>query len=334
MGVKATAVRALSSTLYRAGITGPLIALAGYARRGPTFQVLTFHRVSDDEDPFLPALRTGVFEAQMAHIAQHYRVFTVEDLLERMRSSRVPRNALAITFDDGYRDNLTEAAPILARYGLPATIFLTTGCIGTGRIPWFDQLAIALKTTAQEALSLPTDRLLPLRTRDERLRALDVSLGHLKRVTDEERRDCLDRILDQLGGSAPGETKDLMLTWDEVHALRDMGFSLGAHTVSHPILSRTSADQAWDEIYGSKREIERQVGGPIRGFAYPNGGASDYTETVKHLVREAGFTWAVTTQHGLNGPRTPPLELRRGGPREDHLPTYAVRLAYYRLAEP
>jgi len=331
---RAAALRALSSALYHSGIVGPLTALAGRARRGPTFQVLTFHRVGDAGDPFLPAMPTRVFEAQMTHIARHYRVFTVEDLVERMRSGRVPRNALAITFDDGYRDNLTEAAPILARHGLPATVFLTTGCIGTGQIPWFDQLAIALKTTPREALRLSADRILPLGTEDERLRALDASLGHLKRVTDEERRDGLDRILDQLGGSAPGETKSLMLTWDEVQALRVQGFAVGAHTVSHPILSRTSADRAWEEIYGCKRDIERHLGGPVRGFAYPNGGARDYTETVKHLVREAGFAWAVTTQHGLNTPRTPPLELRRGGPREDHLPTYAVRLAYYRLAEP
>ncbi|MBI2527046.1 MAG: polysaccharide deacetylase family protein [Candidatus Rokubacteria bacterium] len=334
MTAKVAVLRALSSALYHGGIVGPLTALAGRARRGPTFQVLTFHRVGDAGDPFLPAMPTRVFGAQMAHIARHYRVLTVEDLVERMRSGRVPRNALAITFDDGYRDNLTEAAPILARHGLPATIFLTTGCIGTGQIPWFDQLAIALKTTPRDALRLAADRILPLGTREERLRALEATLGYLKRVTDEERRDGLDRILDQLGGSAPGETKSLMLSWDEVQTLQGLGFAVGAHTVSHPILSRTSADRAREEICGCKRDIERHLGGAIRGFAYPNGGARDYTETVKHLVREAGFAWAVTTQHGLNTPRTPPLELRRGGPREDHLPTYALRLAYYRLAEP
>ena len=93
MGVKATAVRALSSALYRAGITGPLAALTGYARRGPSFQVLTFHRVGDDEDPFLPALHTRVFEAQMAHIAQHYRVFRRGPAGAHALRSRAPQRA-------------------------------------------------------------------------------------------------------------------------------------------------------------------------------------------------------------------------------------------------
>ena len=83
-------------------------------------------------------------------------------------------------------------------------------------------------------------------------------------------------------------------------------------------------------IHGSKAAIEKVLGEPVRGFAYPNGRADDYTETVTKLVRDAGFTCAVTTRRGPNDTRTPVLELRRGGPAEYHLPTYALMLAYYR----
>ena len=103
------------------------------------FPILTFHRVNDDDDPFLPSMPTAVFAARMAHIARHYRVLAVEDLVERVRQGTAPRNALALTFDDGYRDNLSHAAPILAQHGLPATIFLATGYIGTPDVPWFDR---------------------------------------------------------------------------------------------------------------------------------------------------------------------------------------------------
>ena len=107
------------------------------------------------------------------------------------------------------------------------------------------------------------------------------------------------------------------------------GFSVGAHTVTHPILSRLAPARAWEEIQGSKAAIEKAVGETISAFAYPNGGAGDYNDTVMKLVRAAGFSCAVTTRRGLNDTDTPVLELRRGGPWEHHLPTYALKLAYY-----
>lgn len=332
MSARSTAFRALSSAVYHGGAIAPLVAAAGYAGRAPAFQVLTFHRVNDDHDPFLPALPTAVFEARVAHIARHYRALTVEDLVGRMGAGRVPRNAVAITFDDGYRDNLTHAAPILARHGVPATIFLATGHIGSAEPTWFDRLAVALKTTWRDRLVLDGEAPLPLTTRAERLRALDAGLARLKRAPDDERRRSLARILDWLGAPGLAAAKSSMLTWDDVHALRGLGFSVGAHTVTHPILSRLAPEAAWSEISGAKAAIERALGEPVRAFAYPNGGPDDYTETTTRLVREAGFTCAVTTRHGVNTADTPPLELRRGGPWEHHLPTFAVKLCYYRLA--
>jgi peptidoglycan/xylan/chitin deacetylase (PgdA/CDA1 family) len=120
-----------------------------------------------------------------------------------------------------------------------------------------------------------------------------------------------------------------MLSWDEVAALRGLGFAIGAHTVTHPIMSRLSSGQVRDEVYGSKAAIEKTLGAPVRAFAYPNGSAADYNEAVTRVVREAGFTCAVTTKRGLNDTDTPVLELKRGGPWEQHVPTYALKLAYY-----
>jgi peptidoglycan/xylan/chitin deacetylase (PgdA/CDA1 family) len=290
--------------------------------------ILTFHRVNDDDDPFMPSLPTAVFAGQMAHIARHYRVLTAEDLAARLQGGGVPRNALAITFDDGYRDNLTHAAPILKRLGLPATIFLVTGHVDTPRVLWFDRLAMAFKTATARRVAVGNGHLLSLGTVGERLAALDDALDHLKHVSDDERSASIERLVTALHPN-PERPKRLMLSWDEVDALRGLGFSIGAHTVTHPILSRLSADRAWDEIHGSKAAIEKALGEPVRAFAYPNGGADDYNETVTRLVRDAGFTCAVTTRRGLNDTDTPVLELRRGGPWEHHLPTFALKLAYY-----
>jgi peptidoglycan/xylan/chitin deacetylase (PgdA/CDA1 family) len=329
MNRRARAVRALATIVYRTGLLRPMVSVAARLRRGASVPILTFHRVNDDQDPFFAAMATSVFAARMEHIARHYTVLTVEDLVVRLREGHVPRKALALTFDDGYRDNLTHAVPILARFGLPATIFLTTGYIGTPDVLWFDRLALALKRCRQTRLQLPGMAALDLTSVPQRLQALQAALRHLKSLPDVERRQTLEAVVKELEGGRSEGPKRLMLSWDEVGVLRGLGFEVGAHTVSHPILSRLSREEAWQEIHGSRTTIERMLGIRPRVFAYPNGGAEDVTATTMSLVREAGFACAVTTRRGLNTPTTPVMELRRGGPWERHLPTFALKLAHY-----
>lgn len=329
MRVKSEATRLFSTLLYESGLLGPMSTAVGYVRRVKGFAVLAFHRINDDDDPFMPALPTSVFAARMEHIARHYTVLSVEELVDRVRRGRVPRKALALTFDDGYRDNLTHAAPILARYGLAATIFLTTGCIGTREILWFDRLALALKTTRQTHMRLADGSVLRLASTADRLEAVQAALGLLKGLPDAERRETLEQLLRDLDDGPRDDPKRLMLSWDEVEVLRGLGFSVGAHTVSHPILARLSPAEAWREINESMLAIERALGTRPRAFAYPNGGAEDVNGLTVRLVGEAGFSCAVTTRRGLNTSSTPLLELRRGGPWERHLPTYALKLARY-----
>jgi peptidoglycan/xylan/chitin deacetylase (PgdA/CDA1 family) len=317
--------------LYRAGLMGPLAGLTGYVAGGSLFQVLTYHRVNDERDPFFGAVPTDVFERQMAYLARHYRVLTVEELVERMRDHRLPRNAVAVTFDDGYRDTLTHAAPILARYGLPATIFLATGFIGTGEVPWVDRLALALRTTTAASVTPPGGGALRLTDTAARLRALEATLVALKRLAEADLRRTVDDLVERLGVPDAACLKGLMLTWDDVHALAGLGFSIGAHTVNHPILSRVAPERAWSEITGSRTMIASACGRTPTAFAYPNGRPEDYTETVTRMVREAGFTCAVTTRFGVNRRQTSPYELRRGGAWEHHLPTFALKMAVYHL---
>jgi len=326
-----TAVRTLiARTLYHSRLIVPLSLAAGYARRAPAFQILTYHRVNDHHDPFLEAVTTDVFERHMAFIARTYRVLSVDELVDRAGEGRLPRRALAITFDDGYRDTLTHAAPILARHGLPATVFLATGFIATAAVPWFDRVATALQLTTVPSLTAPWGEVVSLASQADRLRVCDAILRHFKRLPDDELPRSLDVLMDGLGLTDQKCFKNLMLTWDDVHALAGLGFSIGAHTVYHPVLSRVSRERAWTEITGSRRMIESAYGRPPRAFAYPNGGPDDYTDTVRDLVREAGFRCAVTTRFGVNTRHTSPWELRRGGPWETDVSTFALKLAAYR----
>lgn len=334
MGVlRAAVIRGVATAVHGAGLTTSISRVAGYARRVPAFLVLKYHRVNGDADPFFPALAPEVFERHMALIARTYVVLPVEELVERMGRGTLPRHALAITFDDGYRDNLTHAAPILARYGLPASIFLTTGLIGASEVPWFDRVAEAFKVTRADAYRAPWGQVLPLGTVAARLAGLSRVLEYMKERPDDELRRRVEALLGELGMTEETRTKNSMLNWDDVHALAGLGFRIGAHTVTHPILSRVSRDRAQAEIRESRAMIATACGHAPRAFAYPNGGPADYTEMVSGLVREAGFTCAVTTRFGVNTPQTPPYELRRGGPWEPHVPTFALKLAFYRLTQ-
>ncbi len=306
--------------------------LAGYSGRRPAFPILTYHRVNDDADALLPAISTAVFERHMAYVASAYRVMPLNEMVARARTGSLPRNSLGITFDDGYRDNLTHAAPILHRYGLPATIFLATGLIGTGVISWFDRLAVALKLTRVETVRTSWGETLVLRDRAARLTALERVQDHLKTLGDDELQRALDALLEALEVPEAAAPKNLMLDWADARALCGLGFDVGGHTVSHVILSRVSNERAWAEIRGSSAAIEAGLGSKPTAFAYPNGRVEDYSPSTIDLVRKAGFAWAVTTRFGLNTAQTPAYELRRGGPWEPDVATFALKLAVYRAA--
>ena len=208
---------------------------------------------------------------------------------------------------------------------------MTTGFVGSDDTPWFDRLALAFKSARRKSIELGDGRTLRLSSIDERLLALSAAVGVLKRLPDEVRVDRLRELMRELQPTDTGEGRRPMLTWEELAEVRDLGFSVGAHTVSHPILSRVSPERAWQEIEGSRSAIEDALGVPPSAFAYPNGGLEDYSESVTALVEKAGFTCAVTTRRGVNTAQTPPLELRRGGPWERQLPMYALKLAHYYL---
>jgi peptidoglycan/xylan/chitin deacetylase (PgdA/CDA1 family) len=331
--LRASLIRGAAIGLDRVGLLGAFSRAAAYARKAPAFPILAYHRVNDENDPFFPSLPTEVFERHMAFVARAYVVLPLEELVARMSRNAVPRNALAVTLDDGYRDNLTHAAPVLSRYGLSATVFLATGFIGTGEVPWFDRVALAFKTARASAFRAPWGATVRLESRAARLAALADVLAHLKGQPDEDMRRAVDGLLETLHVGDESGFKGWMLDWDDVHALGGLGLGIGAHTVSHPILSRVSSERAWAEIDGSRAMIAAAYGRAPRAFAYPNGKRADYTPAVADLVRRAGFTCAVATRFGVNTAATPRYDLRRGGPWEQHLPTFALKLALYRLTE-
>ena len=317
-----------------AGSAGAWPPIRPRKRQQPHARILYYHRVNDDNDPFFPAISTRLFEAEMRHVSRNYRVVGMTELMQRLEE-RSTEPVMAITFDDGYKDNYENAFPILERYGLPATIFLTTGSMDTGEPLWFEQLALAVKKTRRECLHLevaPAQQIW-LRTTAERLAGNARVFSVLRGLPDSQRRQLLDNVLRQLADVDHGERNHKMLTWDETRRMHGRGITFGGHSVSHPFLSRLSADGFRWEVSECKRRIEEELQTRVDFLAYPNGREEDFGQPNCALVREAGYRAAVTTIWGVNNEFTDPFQLRRGGPWEESAALFAYKLDWYELVE-
>jgi len=297
-------------------------------RRGRNLQILIYHRVNDEGDQFFPGIPTGVFARQMEYLASHWNVLPLEDALERVKRKDVPDNAMAITFDDGYRDNFLHAFPILKKLSLPATIFLATGVIGTGRTLWHDRVFSAFRETRVPVLTgIPSESdQYDLQTIESKLAAQGKILRFIWSLDEDDRTRWIDRLREKLQVSDHQDASKSMLTWDEIRLMHGQGVSFGAHTVTHPILSKLPSHRALEELQQSKATIERELQAPVRTFAYPIGRREDYNEDTKRFVREAGYTCALTTVPGTNTDEANPFELRRATPWDEDIAGFAFRL--------
>jgi peptidoglycan/xylan/chitin deacetylase (PgdA/CDA1 family) len=349
-GTRPSRLRAAALLVHRAGLSGTFrraanrlrLRLDAGGRPTPPFlswdaarrlQILIYHRVNDERDPYFPATPVAVFASQMEHLARTHRVLPLDAAVAGLARGDLPRNAAAITFDDGYRDNLHHAFPILRRLGLPATLYLATGAIGTGRVLWHDRVFVAFRETRAPRMEgvLPGDHAWPLRTVEERLHAQRATLAHLRSLAEADRDRVIERLSASLGVAPVAGAPSLMLDWDEVRTMHRGGIAMGSHTVTHPILSKLPADRGREELLESKRAIERAIGAPVTGLAYPNGSPSDFDDATKTLLRESGYEYAVTTIPGANRGGTDPHELRRGTPWDEDLCTFAFRLDYNKM---
>jgi peptidoglycan/xylan/chitin deacetylase (PgdA/CDA1 family) len=311
--------------------TAPRVSLC--KRKEPSARILYFHRVNDAADPFIGSISTGLFEQQMKYLAQRYRVVSLSEVTKRLSQGGPPEPVVAITFDDGYQDNYLNAFPILRSYGLPATIFLTTGGIDSRERLWFEKLSLAVKKTSKTFIDLEIDlpRRIWMRSEAERLRAKTQIFALLRALPDSERRQWVTDIVTQLGPAA--DTEDAMLTWDQVRRMKKQGIDFGGHTVTHPFVSRLMPQQAVWEVAECKRRIEEELQAPVEHFAYPNGRDGDFEPWNKQLLQQAGYHAAVSTLWGVNYPSTDRMELRRGQPWEEEPALFVAKLDWYQWTD-
>lgn len=260
--------------------------------------VVNYHRVLEKADPLLdtePDLAT--FRWQMELLAEAFHVVPLSEALATLPTGRMPARTVCITFDDGYRSVHDLALPILKELNLPATVFVTSGCMDDGRM-WNDRIIAAIKDLPGDRLDLQDIGLgnYPLGGMDARKQAV-LKLTEASKYLPPAARDGLIERLDGLVGGP--RNSDLMLTRDMVANLARSGIEIGGHTISHPILTSLDDDVSRQEIAGCKRELEAITGKPVRYFAYPNGKVGmDFDQRHVQMAKDAGYEAAFTTAVG------------------------------------
>jgi peptidoglycan/xylan/chitin deacetylase (PgdA/CDA1 family)/CelD/BcsL family acetyltransferase involved in cellulose biosynthesis len=316
------------------GSNGNWRTLSWAKRKQIAARILCYHRVNDENDPFFEAISTRAFAQHMEYLSRCYTVVSISEIMRHLEDGTSKESLVGITLDDGYRDNFENAFPILQRYGLPATIFLTTGSIDSGEPLWFERLAEAVKKTKKEHLDLEIDipRRFWMRTTPERLDANRQIFLVLRSLDNAERTCWLQEILKYLGAPCESERRNKMLTWEQIRLMNANRIDFGGHTVTHPFLSKLTPSEAAWEISESKRRIEEELQQLVHYFAYPNGREDDFAAWSGDLLRAAGYQAAMTTRWGINYPWTDRMQLKRGGPWETDPALFAYKLDWYQLA--
>lgn len=318
--------------------------------------ILLYHRVAELEtDPQLLCVSPGNFAQHIKMMKQYARVVSLRELVAAIHQGTLPSRAIIITFDDGYADNYCDAMPILKYYDTPATFFVVTGRIGREREYWWDELDGLLlhRGVLPEKLELTIDgdtwcwdlqeaahygEQDYTRSRNWNVLEKDVPTRRqhiyrtlcqlLQPLPETKQQKVIDDLLNWAGLEPTYRATHRILTEKELKDLAHCHLAeIGAHAMSHTVLSRLKLDVQKGEVSKSKLKLEEIIGKPVNSFSYPFGTQSDYTDETVELVKEAGFNCACSNFEGVVHPNIDAFQLPRflvrNWPREE----FARRLA-------
>ncbi|MBP8805467.1 MAG: polysaccharide deacetylase family protein [Kofleriaceae bacterium] len=302
MGVRAR----VASALHRTGALGAALTVR---RRLParSVAIVTYHHVCDPDrdypfDPDVADVTPAQFRRQLALLARHFTIIDLPTLEASLDGAPLPPNPCLITFDDGYRSNLTVALPALREVGATATFFIATGFTTHRRLYWWDRIAYLVHhaQVASLALTYPTARTVPLADRG-------AARGELTKLVKNTRGLDLGRFLDELATAAgvPWSREreraladELIMTWDEIRALAAAGMAIESHTRDHRVLESLPAAELADDLAGARAELARELGGPRYAIAYPVGRSIAGYPEVRAAVAAAGYRLGFTNASG------------------------------------
>ena len=313
--------------------------------------ILMYHRIVElDIDPWSLCVTPQHFAEHLEVLQKHYHPLSLPQLVEALRENKLPDRGVVVTFDDGYADNLYNAKPLLEKYNIPATFFISTGSIGQNREFWWDELERLLLQPRKlpEKLSLNIDGNVYQWNldqavnyteqdyqRDRTCKAWEAQPGSrmsfyysiwqtLRPLLEKERQRILDEILEWAVAESTPRATYRSLSPEELSALAEGELvEIGAHTVTHPFLSAQSTALQRDEIKQSKIDLEKMLNHPVTSFSYPFG---DRTVETVELTRTAGFDCACSTFEEFVWQKSDPFQLPRFAVENWHGKEFANRL--------
>jgi peptidoglycan/xylan/chitin deacetylase (PgdA/CDA1 family) len=274
--------------------------------------ILLYHRIVDENSKYLnkgAVVHHPIkdFKRDISFLKRNFQILSMDEVMSHMKLGKGFRKpSIAITFDDGYLDNYTLAYPVLKKHGVPATIYLTTGLIGTPERIWTEQIGLGFLETKKDYFDFSTilgDQTVSIKTKEEKEQANAKVSEALKLRPDDERRELIQKLFEKLEvneKSGRHFEERMMLNWDEVQEMRKDGITIGSHSHTHPILSRMPIQKAKDEILNSKKTAEKNVNIKVKHFSFPNGREQDFSEELRDYCREIGFESICSVIYGRN----------------------------------
>ncbi|MBF0539749.1 MAG: polysaccharide deacetylase family protein [Nitrospirae bacterium] len=315
-----------SNALKRSGLLDGYAGLRDMLTRKSHTVIVMYHRVVDraESDSIFSLPQIVVyqdsFERHIAFLSTHYDVLPIDQYIDSVNKRiALPSKTAIITFDDGWRDNYLYAFPVLKRYNTAATIFLTTGFIGTNRMFWQEELIFLVSGSltygvdikpcfARAGLKAALPILDKLSYAKDSNRVILEIIDTLKRVDIPTLTALIQDMKEALSIEELPYAQNTFLDWDQIRQMQGSNIGFGSHGISHALLDSCTGERIRQELMESKKKIERELSCQVRTFAYPNGNYN--VSVIKHL-QEAGYEAGFTVQHGLNTQDTDPYRLRR-----------------------
>lgn len=290
-------------------------------RNAKRLLVLCYHSVVGNDAPVNSRTNIAVssqqFESQLKLINRDWTPVSLADVEKACYENvPLPDHAVMLTFDDGFRNNYTLAAPLLKKYDVPAVVFITTDLISHRTLLWPQEVRERIIDGAENQIpDTENGSFLPVPPNvKERERLADQMTQRCKTLSHQARSDYLEKLrnVTKLDLETPWKEELYeFMSWDEVRDIRNFGVTLGAHTVSHPILSSLSLENLQEELSLCKKKIEFELDEECCSFAYPNGGKADFNETVIEEAKKVGFRIAFNLYERRNPETLEPFSIDR-----------------------
>ncbi|WP_286264224.1 polysaccharide deacetylase family protein [Thalassotalea atypica] len=307
------------------------LRLAGQVFGRKRLNILIYHQVFEQRNIMRPSEPTAVeFDWQMRLLSRYFTPLSLTEAIAALANDSLPCNGVCVTFDDGYLNNLTVAQPILAKYDIPATVYVATGFSG-GTNMFNDRLLDLIGDEHYCTFNLSSVGLgkVSVDSVSHRITLAHQLIMKLKYLHFDDRLAKVDEIYrDNNATEYPAH----MMTLSEVKTLQQKGIEIGAHTHDHPILKTLSHAFQNEQLIQSKALLEHNLGTPINHFAYPNGKLNDdYSVDTVGLVKEAGFASAVSTHWGISNAQSDLYQLKRFTPWDNSELKFHLRLRLNQL---